>query len=60
MVIRGTAGKFFPPSFFLPRVRVQWDTSTQGGTPVDGQKDLRVSDLLRMQEELQEKYKGIW
>lgn len=27
---------------------------------MDGQKDLRVSDLLRMQEELQEKYKGIW
>ena len=23
-------------------------------------KDLRVSDLLRMQAELQEKYKGIW
>lgn len=27
---------------------------------MDGQKDLRISDLLRMQEELQEKYKGIW
>ena len=27
---------------------------------MDGQKDLRISDLLGMQEELQEKYKGIW
>lgn len=27
---------------------------------MDGQKDLRISDLLRMQAELQEKYKGIW
>ena len=27
---------------------------------MDGQKDLRISDLLGMQAELQEKYKGIW
>ena len=58
---KGDGGKIFPAVFlFAAGSCTMGQKHTRRGPPVDGQKDLRISDLLRMQEELQEKYKGIW